>query len=1335
MDDPRLPNEPSVPPPVRGLVRFLHGLGASAVWAVGLAVVLVSVVTLAAILLSRQPEAARIALRLVNRTLEGRSDLRLEADRTLLLEHGARIVRPRLSVVDSTGKAEPILEAADLTLTTSWGSVILGRPRAFRVDLRDARLLLHRRADGSYLLPRFRGTGKPPSPGARLDLDVHLADLAILRFDGRAPAETLAAGIDGALRVVQRGARWEVTTEDVHGRAPAARLARAKVEAEVRYESGRLDVERLRVETNAGWIALRGKGRVTPGVELEGSLAMGELTWSRVAEWSGQEALELPGGLAGHAAWSARGDSIALAEGRFDVLWRDEPLAASFDGSWADGRLALTNAALRWRETAFQGRFDLDTKRQGGWAVRGHVRGLDLSALPRLWPMPALDRSDLAGAFRIGGDKRGYTGAVADARGRWRDIVVEDLDGRWAMAGRVQTIDARAGVGGGAVSAAGTIRPGVLDLAVTADGIDAARLSDATWRSFGVARPPSGRLDRLEARLTGIPGAPRATGRAHLRDLVVEGATMESAAVDFDGLLGHAPEGGLTVLGQDARIGGARADTVAATLAFAGSTILVESLHAARGDSLLELAGRVERQGEAWAVTVDRASWDVGEALALETEGTLRLRFEPAGRVVVERAHILSNAGSVAASGTWGGRNAPSDLVLDLETLDLESMLGAFLPEANARGIVTGRARVEGMGKDLVYTVDLEGRELRWRRLGARRLVARGRFAQDAWQVERLDLDTGRGRLGFTGRLDWARPPVFDADAAAWNRALAEAPRWHGELAADSLAMNQIAEWFPEVGGWRGVLDLACTLDGRPAEPVARVTGAIRRPGWGQATLEDFRVDVEYRDEVVTVHRFAMVGPDSLGPSLTGTLPLRLGWGVDPGDRLPDRPMSLLAFARGLDLSLVPLVLPQIAAAGGRVDIDARLTGTPRKPQVDGDLTLRDGIVRPSSREEVLTNVDGRILLQGNRLVIESLSGRQGKKGRVLVRPGGTGTIENFRIVEYALDVDLASLTAFASGEYVIVLDAELRIEDGLDLGGPLPLPHLTGSARVREGQFLYNFADPLRAQATQGPLVAPPWTYAIDVDADNNVWYRPTDANIEGRLTDFRVLQDADRFLMLGEVEALRGTYYFLGNAFKVESGTLFFDSAQEMDPTVEATLTTEKVLPSSGTRETITLTVSGRARMPTVTLASAPTALTQGEIVSLLTYGQLSGGGRALVSAGGNYVARQLSKEVPEIERYFGTIDVSERYSEGKDDYASQAFTTVGVTRYFTSDLLVRYSQVVGDVSQTDAVDYQDLTAEYRLNRLLFLSGQVKRRRGVLITSQDETIYNLDVRARHEY
>jgi len=543
----------------------------------------------------------------------------------------------------------------------------------------------------------------------------------------------------------------------------------------------------------------------------------------------------------------------------------------------------------------------------------------------------------------------------------------------------------------------------------------------------------------------------------------------------------------------------------------------------------------------------------------------------------------------------------------------------------------------------------------------------------------------------------------------------------------------------PALGGWRGSLDATFTLAGRPADPSLTVKGTLRQPGWGQATLDDFALDLTYEDEVVRVHRFAMAGPDSVGPAVQGTLPLRLGWGVSAEERLPDRPMDLTLFARGLDLSLVPLVLPQIAAAGGRFDLDARLTGTPRKPVVEGDMTVRDGVVRPASREEVLTAVNGRFLLRGDRLEIASLSARQGQEGTFVVRPGGFGTIRNLRLESYELAVDVRNGTGFSSGEYVIVIDGEFRIEDGVDLGGPLPLPHITGTARVREGVFLYNFADPSRQLATQGPLKQPPWTYVIDVEAVNNVWYRPVDANIEGRLTDFQVVQELDQFYMLGGVEALRGRYYFLANGFEVEEGTMTFDATRLNDPLMNARLTTEKVLEQGlGERETITLTVTGRASKPNVTLTSSPSALSQTDIVTLLTYGQLEAGRTAVVTAGSQYLVRQLTREFPELNEYFGEVELGQTVSE-KDvgtNTAAQTYTTVNLTRYFTRDLLVRYSQVVGDVSQSSAVDYQDLTAEYRLNRLLILSGQVTRRRGVLVTSsQDRTIYNLDVRARHEY
>ena len=127
---------------------------------------------------------------------------------------------------------------------------------------------------------------------------------------------------------------------------------------------------------------------------------------------------------------------------------------------------------------------------------------------------------------------------------------------------------------------------------------------------------------------------------------------------------------------------------------------------------------------------------------------------------------------------------------------------------------------------------------------------------------------------------------------------------------------------------------------------------------------------------------------------------------------------------------------------------------------------------------------------------------------------------------------------------------------------------HLTGvmvqgTARVIEGVFLYNFGDAQRQAASQGPVAAPPWTYDVFVEAENNLWYRPSDANIEGKLEDFEVIQRLDRFQMLGQVEALRGRYYFLGSQFTVDEGLLFFDNTEPNNPTVDATLTTEKPSP----------------------------------------------------------------------------------------------------------------------------------------------------------------------------
>ena len=448
--------------------------------------------------------------------------------------------------------------------------------------------------------------------------------------------------------------------------------------------------------------------------------------------------------------------------------------------------------------------------------------------------------------------------------------------------------------------------------------------------------------------------------------------------------------------------------------------------------------------------------------------------------------------------------------------------------------------------------------------------------------------------------------------------------------------------------------------------------------------------------------------------------------------------MNLAAHARGVDLGLLPLLIPPIAAASGHMDLDAVFAGTPKHPIARGTIFVRDGVVRPANREEVLTGVTGTIRLDGDNLAIEGFEARQGKRGRITIAKG-SGHLKNLRIADYAFDAEASRFTAFASGEYVLEFDGKFHVKNGEDRGGPMPLPHITGNVKLIEGQFLTNFADPGRQAAWQGPAAAPPWTYRLSIEALKNAWWRPPEANIEAELEEFELVQTPTQFLMLGQIEALRGRYYFLGNQFDIETGTLFFDASEPMNPTVNATLTTQKTLVKDGTPETVTLTVTGRAFEPTVTLTSSPSNLSQSDIASLLTYGQLTapGGAKAL---GTQYIARQLLQQIPELEQRLGYVEVGSEVDQSKPGVPTETkttYTTVGLSRYFTQDLLLRYSQVVGDVSKAQSVDYQDISAEYRLNRLLFLSGQVTRQRGSSYSSSnnEQTLYNVDVRARYEY
>jgi autotransporter translocation and assembly factor TamB len=1321
--------------------RFAGAFGAALVWAVGLAVVILSVTSLGIIGLSRSPQGSRFSLTLANQALSKSSNLRIEAGRTLLVGHGARILDLRLIALDSLGVGQPLVTAREARLTTSWWGLVRGRPGELSIDLDRPVISLVRTKDGHWLVPRFKQTeNREPTPEEPLQFALTMRD-GVVRFirPGEAP-DTVASRLTLRGTLDRTGKRWNAAIARGAARLPGPGLALERTTGSATFEEGAFTVPRLVLRTDEGWIEMKGGGRIAPAFQAQGRLDVGEWEWRTFARMAGRKDFDVDGGVAGGAAFSLGSDGLVLRGGLFDVLWRDEPARLAFDGHWKADHLELTDARAAWRDTRFAGRFDW-YNRAGGWLLDGRVERLDLAELPRVWPMGDLDTTSIGADVHLAANSGRLDARVARGSGHYRGMPFDSLAGTWALANGVQTLDARARVAGGSARAAGTIRGEGLVLDVTGRDLAASAVPARVWGRLGVATAPEGRVVDLRARLEGPFAAPRAAGTVALSELHVSGLELEGARASFDGRLGERLAMTFAAQGRNARLGPARADTAWARGRASADSIVIEEFSASRADSVLVFRGRAHRQGDAWDAVVEDLWWTSGN-LDLAADGPVALVVHDDGGLDVRSAHIVSSAGSVSAQGSWGGSQRASDLTVTLETLDLEALLGSLAEKERLRGVVNGTARLAGPPGRARWLLDLTGRDVRYRQFTVPEILARGRFEEREWAVERLAIDTGKGRASFSGDLEWASRPPWGKDGDAWNAAFRDAPRWRGTVETNGLSFAQIAEWFPQIGGWRGLLDAKVELSGRPADPVATASGTLREPGWGTTSFDDVRYDLAYASNRLEVQRFESGKSDSTRMAAKGQLPIRLGWGVATEDRLPELPMELSIQANRIDLGVLTTFLPPIAAAAGKADFDAKIVGTPKHPSASGRLLVVDGAIRPAGREEVFDHVDAELTLQGDELRVVQATARQGKNGRIEVKPGGLAKLKDFAIDDYLVEVTAREVTAFASGEYVVRLDGEFRIEDGARLEGPLPLPHITGTARVIEGVFLYNFGDAQRQAASQGPVAAPPWTYDVFVEADNNLWYRPSDANIEGKLEDFEVIQRIDRFLMLGQVEAIRGRYFFLGSQFSVDEGRLFFDNAEPNNPTVDATLTTEKA--TEGGRETITLNVTGRAFEPKVTLTSEPGALSQSEIVQLLTFGQLGGGAAAVGNIGAQYLMNALLRqELREVTDVVGDVEftqsLADEYVSGDPTHGTtttKSYAKVGVSRYFTRDLLVRYSQVVGDVTQATSVDYQDLTAEYRLNRLLFLSGQVTRRRGVLITTtQEQTIYRFDVHARHEY
>jgi hypothetical protein len=122
------------------------------------------------------------------------------------------------------------------------------------------------------------------------------------------------------------------------------------------------------------------------------------------------------------------------------------------------------------------------------------------------------------------------------------------------------------------------------------------------------------------------------------------------------------------------------------------------------------------------------------------------------------------------------------------------------------------------------------------------------------------------------------------------------------------------------------------------------------------------------------------------------------------------------------------------------------------------------------------------------------------------------------------------------------------------------------------------------------------------------NSWLRSEDMNVEMG-GDLIVSYDRSKrdVVLVGDLQALRGSYTVLGRRFEVQSGTVSFIGTSGINPTLDIEALARVRREELGTLE-VTATVSGTLTQPRVTLSTDDQSVAQADLVSYLVFGRAS-------------------------------------------------------------------------------------------------------------------------------
>ncbi len=879
-------------------------------------------------------------------------------------------------------------------------------------------------------------------------------------------------------------------------------------------------------------------------------------------------------GNAGEARLHAEFATLRLPGSQPDLL-ADTPLVLD-----ADIRLDQPDRPLQFR---LQHRL---VNAEGLVQTADPLQGQISLTLPDLGPLTAAAGSDLHGnlALKLRGSQQGDSAQIA------ADGII-GLQGGPALVGDSVHVAAAAAVHGRDVTLSGLQIDGK-DVTLSAAGSIAEAALDVNW-TLAVAD--------LSVVQPNLAGNLHASGR-------FDGSTDNLAVTaDISGAVGTPGSAAAPLTARLAAQG--IPNTPSGTLTAQGTLL----------DAPLNLAVQAERRKDTFSLTIDRADWKSAHAegaLSLTPPATLpRGTLKFAMPRLDELAPLLGRrvGGSAAANLTGDAgtvhltaelRSAAVPGVAAASRIALEATVDKPGPHptinANltldgiAAGSVGGSATLRAQGPDDALALslnatlpDLSG--------AAAQITAAARL--DA-QARRLDLASLQAtwrqqtlRLLSPASIAFADGVSVDRLRIGFRQAVLEAAgRVSPALSLKATLRNLPADIVPDLP-LDGSVNGEATLTGSSAQPAGTVTVTakglrLRTPAGRAVPAADISATAKLAGPAAQLD--ARITAGTARATVTGLVPLAASGGLD------------VRTTGQLDLAMLnPFLTASGRRVGGRLELNATVTGSTTAPAIAGTAQLAGGEVQDYVVGAHLTDIAARVEANGGTLRLAQMTARAG--------PGTLSASGSVGVLTAGMPVDL-TLTArnaqpLASDLLTAFIDANLTLRGevaaGMTVGGTL----FVRRAEIRVPEKLPSSVAtiPVRVAGTPPPPPpAPGPAIALDLtlDAPEQIFIRGRglDAEVGGKVHLQGTLAQPQA---TGGLTLRRGEISFAGKTLTFTQGGVTFAGAGIADPGLNL------VASSTINNVTATLTVGGTARKPTFTLSSSP-ELPQDEVLAQLLFRQ---------------------------------------------------------------------------------------------------------------------------------